>query len=63
MSDKFVKSVSSKTETNPQQAEKEKTNDIKVIKDQTHCIFNPLADGAKGRARVLIPPGYLHPGV
>jgi hypothetical protein len=24
--------------------------------------FNPRADGAKRRARVLIPPGYLHPG-
>ena len=23
---------------------------------------NPRADGAKRRARVLIPPGYLHPG-
>jgi hypothetical protein len=22
----------------------------------------PRADGAKRRARVLIPPGYLHPG-
>ena len=25
------------------------------------CPF-PRADGAKRRARVLIPPGYLHPG-
>ena len=25
----------------------------------TYC---PRADGAKRRARVLIPPGYLHPG-
>ena len=24
--------------------------------------INPGADGAKRRARVLIPPGYLHPG-
>jgi hypothetical protein len=24
--------------------------------------INPRADGAKLRARVLIPPGYLHPG-
>ena len=24
--------------------------------------INPRADGAKRRARVLIPPGYLHPG-
>jgi hypothetical protein len=24
--------------------------------------FHPRADGAKRRARVLIPPGYLHPG-
>jgi hypothetical protein len=24
--------------------------------------FYPRADGAKRRARVLIPPGYLHPG-
>jgi hypothetical protein len=23
---------------------------------------DPRADGAKRRARVLIPPGYLHPG-
>jgi hypothetical protein len=26
------------------------------------CISSPRADGAKRRARVLIPPGYLHPG-
>jgi hypothetical protein len=25
-------------------------------------IVYPRADGAKRRARVLIPPGYLHPG-
>jgi hypothetical protein len=25
-------------------------------------VYNPRADGAKRRARVLIPPGYLHPG-
>ena len=25
-------------------------------------LCNPRADGAKRRARVLIPPGYLHPG-
>ena len=25
-------------------------------------IFGPRADGAKRRARVLIPPGYLHLG-
>jgi hypothetical protein len=24
--------------------------------------IDPRADGAKRRARVLIPPGYLHPG-
>jgi hypothetical protein len=24
--------------------------------------FDPRADGAKRRARVLTPPGYLHPG-
>ena len=24
--------------------------------------YNPRADDAKRRARVLIPPGYLHPG-
>jgi hypothetical protein len=24
--------------------------------------INPRADGAKRRARVQIPPGYLHPG-
>jgi hypothetical protein len=25
-------------------------------------MYFPRADGAKRRARVLIPPGYLHPG-
>jgi hypothetical protein len=25
-------------------------------------LANPRADGAKRRARVLISPGYLHPG-
>jgi hypothetical protein len=25
-------------------------------------VYCPRADGAKRRARVLIPPGYLHPG-
>jgi hypothetical protein len=25
-------------------------------------MYYPRADGAKRRARVLIPPGYLHPG-
>jgi hypothetical protein len=25
-------------------------------------IHFPRADGAKRRARALIPPGYLHPG-
>jgi hypothetical protein len=25
-------------------------------------LINPRADGAKRRARVLILPGYLHPG-
>ena len=25
-------------------------------------LICPRADGAKRRARVLIPPGYLHPG-
>jgi hypothetical protein len=25
-------------------------------------MYIPRADGAKRRARVLIPPGYLHPG-
>ena len=31
---------------------------------ESELIFhdNPRADGAKHRARVLIPPGYLHPG-
>jgi hypothetical protein len=29
---------------------------------QDNNLFNPRADGAKRRARVLIPPGYLHPG-
>jgi hypothetical protein len=24
--------------------------------------YYPRAEGAKRRARVLIPPGYLHPG-
>jgi hypothetical protein len=28
----------------------------------TSCNHYPQADGAKRRARVLIPPGYLHPG-
>jgi hypothetical protein len=35
----------------------------KVVAKQ--CIknyYNPRADGAKRRAMVLIPPGYLHPG-
>jgi hypothetical protein len=27
-----------------------------------NILFNPQADGAKRRARVQIPPGYLHPG-
>ena len=27
-----------------------------------NLIYYPRADGAKRRARVLIPPGYLHPG-
>jgi hypothetical protein len=27
-----------------------------------HAKYHPRADGAKRRARVLIPPGYLHPG-
>jgi hypothetical protein len=27
-----------------------------------YCLLYPRADGAKSRARVLIPPGYLHPG-
>jgi hypothetical protein len=26
------------------------------------CVINPRADGAKRRARVLFPHGYLHPG-
>ena len=30
--------------------------------DVKNLIGNPRADGAKRRARVLIPPGYLHPG-
>jgi hypothetical protein len=25
-------------------------------------LNNPRADGAKRRARILIPPGYLHQG-
>ena len=31
---------------------------------QTDCarVVSPRADGAKRRAKVLIPPGYLHPG-
>ena len=28
----------------------------------TRIVIYPRADGAKRRARVLIPPGYLHPG-
>jgi hypothetical protein len=31
----------------------------KILK---HILVCPRADGAKRRARVLIPPGYLHPG-
>jgi hypothetical protein len=30
--------------------------------DMDKLMHNPRADGAKRRARVLIPPGYLHPG-
>jgi hypothetical protein len=28
----------------------------------SRILVYPRADGAKRRARVLIPPGYLHPG-
>jgi hypothetical protein len=30
--------------------------------DVTLSVFSPRAGGAKRRARVLIPPGYLYPG-
>ena len=30
-------------------------------KDKINLVY-PRAGGAKRRARVLIPPGYLHPG-
>jgi hypothetical protein len=33
-----------------------------VFSSTYNNILNPRADGAKRRARVLIPPGYLHPG-
>jgi hypothetical protein len=34
-----------------------------INRTPSHVItYNPRADGAKLRARVLIPPGYLHPG-
>ena len=31
-------------------------------KTKSHYTYYPRAGGAKRRARVLIPPGYLHPG-
>jgi hypothetical protein len=34
--------------------------DSKVL--NINVLNFPRADGAKRRARVLIPPGYLHPG-
>jgi hypothetical protein len=40
---------------------------VVVLEDIKPCgieknIYIPRADGAKRRARVLIPPGYVHPG-
>ena len=32
------------------------------FKEEQQFELHPRADGAKRRARVLIPPGYLHPG-
>ena len=37
-----------------------RTNALKVIISVS--LVYPRAGGAKRRARVLIPPGYLHPG-
>jgi hypothetical protein len=40
-------------------------NDSLITSATNHTLnltCNPRADGAKRRARVLIPPGYLHPG-
>ena len=38
----------------------------RICKFEAKLLLNrfiyPRADGAKRRARVLIPPGYLHPG-
>jgi hypothetical protein len=37
--------------------------DLRVIlRNVEQMHFSPRADGAKRRARVLIPLGYLHPG-
>jgi hypothetical protein len=33
-----------------------------VLKVGEYAVNIPRTDGAKRRARVLIPPGYLHPG-
>jgi hypothetical protein len=33
-----------------------------LFNDSFIPIYFPRADGAKRRARVLIAPGYLHPG-
>jgi hypothetical protein len=35
--------------------------DVGWLHDKNY-VNNPRADGAKRRARVLIPPGYLHSG-
>jgi hypothetical protein len=35
---------------------------LQLYIERTEPSLNPRADGAKRRARVLIPPGYLHPG-
>jgi hypothetical protein len=38
------------------------SNAQEVIDDGWSSTISPRAGGAKRRARVLIPPGYLHPG-
>ena len=37
-------------------------NILTIARRNIHYLFYPRAGGAKRRARVLIPPGYLHPG-
>jgi hypothetical protein len=38
------------------------TEKLTRVSDFQIRVSGPRADGAKRRARVLIPPGYLHPG-